>query len=113
MNNGFISDSFEEEVSPQLRTEESRLIRIIEALKAVQSSQSWSTLKIELFDRLASTLERDLMQEAQKIGADSNKLNRLSGQLEWAEKYADLSKLENRYKVQLSNVKKQLDGKTE
>lgn len=115
MNNSFLSVEPEPlaEISPRLREEESRILRIVEAIKEIKSSNAWSTLKTELFDSLVNVLEKDIASEARKEDAEVRKLNRLSGQLEWAEKYSDLSKLENKYMQQLSNIRLKLNGKSD
>ncbi len=113
MNNSFLSIEPEpiEDVSPRLREEEGRTLRIVEAIQQVNKSEAWRTLKEELFDSLVNVLERELKTEARKEEADVRKLSRISGNLEWAEKYADLSKLENRYMQQLTNIRLKLNGK--
>jgi predicted nucleic acid-binding Zn-ribbon protein len=95
----------------RLRAEETRLMRIIEALKGVEDSKEWSSLKIEVFDNLVNVLERELRTEAKSDEPNPLKLNRLSGELKWAERFSDLKKLENTYRVQLQNVRQQLHGK--
>lgn len=97
--------------APQLRAEESRLLRIVEALRIVQDSKEWSTLKTEVFDNLANVLEKDLRTEAEKTDLSSNKLNRITGELKWARRYANLNKFENEKRVELQNVRQQLYGK--
>lgn len=94
-----------------LRERESKLIKIISSLQEVQKTKGWSSLKDELFDPLVLTLERELENEAKKDSPDSLKLNRIAGQLKWAEKYSDLTKLETPFKVELTNIKKLLHGK--
>lgn len=93
-----------------LREQEARLIRLITALQEVQATQAWSSLKTELFDDLPKGLKRDLLMESRKDNPDTLRLNRLAGQLKWAEKYADLSKLEQQYRVELQGIKLQLNG---
>ncbi len=115
MNNAkIVIDSQPEEISgtiERLRSEEARIVRIIEATQEVARSKAWSTLKTELFENLVNILERELKSEAKKPDPDTKKLNRLSGELGWAEKYADMSKLENTYKIQLQGLRTQLYGK--
>lgn len=116
MNNSLLAIEPEEkapDLSPRLREEEAKTLRIVEAIKAVQETAAWGTLKEELFDSLVNVLERELKTEARKDNADTGKLGRISGQLEWAEKFADLSKLSNRYMQQLSNIRLKLNGKTD
>ncbi len=98
---------------PLLREQEARLVRILTAIKQVSDSEEWSTLKNEIFDSLVNTLERELKNEAKKESPDTNKLSRLSGQLIWAERYADLVKLENKYRLELQGIRLQLHGNTE
>lgn len=104
-----------EEQSPEretnLRAEEARLLKIIEAIQGIQQTKEWSTLKIEVFDNLANVLEKDIRTEAKKDDPDPKKLNRISGELKWAEKYSDLQKLENVYKVELQRIRTHLYGK--
>ncbi len=114
MNNSSIFQDVEKEPEidrkPQLRSEEARLLRIIEALRKIEESHEWSTLKIELFDGLVGRLERDIQTEAIKDDPNPMKLNRLAGELKWAHKYSDVSKLVNTYKVELQRVRKTLYG---
>ena len=98
---------------PLLRKREQELTDITTALRGVQASKEWSSLKIKLFDPLVETLNRDLVTEGKKEIPDTLKLSRLAGQLKWAEKYADLGKLEDVFRLELQNIKKLLYGKTE
>lgn len=101
----------DKDLGEKLQTEEARLLRIIEALQTIEASKEWSSLKTEVFGTLVSTLERNLKDESRKEDPDPKKLNRLSGELKWADRYSDLGKLENLYRVQLQNVRLQLHGK--
>lgn len=104
--------SVEKEVdrSPQLIERESRLIRIIEAIQKIGQTQEWSTLKIEVFDGIVNILEKEIKDEAKKESPDTLKLNRLAGQLKWAEKYSDLTKLETVFRQELNGLRKTLYG---
>lgn len=103
----------QENVKTKLQAEESRLLKIIEALQGISQSKEWSTLKTEVFDNLVNVLDKELRTEAKKNDPDPKKLNRLSGELKWAERYSDMQRLENSYRVQLQNVRLQLYGKSE
>lgn len=98
---------------PRLREQEQELALITDALRKVQASREWSTLKEKVFDGLVDSLTKELHREARKETPDALKLNRIAGQLIWAEKYADLPKLEDGFRLQILNIKKQLYGKTE
>lgn len=99
------------DVKPELRKREARLLKLIEALESISQSKEWSTLKTEVFEGLVSNLEKDIKYEAKKEDPDPKKLNRLSGELKWAEKYADLSKLADNYKLDLKRIRTQLYDK--
>lgn len=102
-----------EDNSPRLQESEARTIRIITAIQEINKAQAWSTLKTEIFDGITAQLEKQLREEARKDSPDTLKLNRLAGQLKWSEKYSDLTKLEEIYRVELKNIRLQLYGKTE
>jgi len=115
MNNAQITiENIETKDSKELfRLEESRLVRIIENLQAVQSSKEWGILRDEIFDGVVNSLEREIKNEAKSENPNPQKLTRLSGKLEWAEKYSDLSKLEHVYKSNLKNIRIKLYGENE
>lgn len=106
-----LAEEKKEDIKPRLREQEQRLVRIIESIQAVKDSKEWGTLKTELFDGLADKLEKSLKTEAKHDNPSTNKLNRLTGELKWAEKYADLSKLEQEHRVELQRVRITLHGK--
>ena len=103
----------EQDRSPELRKRETELIRTIEALQEVSSSKAWSSLKTYVFDGLQESLTKEITAEARKENPDTLKLNRLSGELKWAERYADLKKLEQRLRLELTQVRSYLYGKTQ
>lgn len=116
MNNAFISlepeSGSREDTDTRLQGEEAKLLRVIEAVQVLQKSREWSTLKTDVFEHLALSLERELRTEAKKEDPDSKKLNRLSGELKWADRFSNLDKFENDYRVKLQNIRLQLHGKT-
>ena len=91
-----------------LRKREGELIKILDAIKDIEQWESWSTLKKLVFDGLVQILEREMRDEARKEQPDTLKLNRLAGQLKWAEKYADLNKLYNVFRLELTNIRKKI-----
>ena len=99
--------------TPLLRTREGELVRIIEAARRVVSTEEWGTLKKLIFDKLVENLERNLREEATKDNPSVAALAKINGQLIWARKYADLSKLADVYRLELTNVKKTLHEKEE
>lgn len=100
------------DISPILREREGELQSILLAIKGVSESKEWAVLKSKVFEGLTTVLSRQIQSEAKKEIPDTLKLNRLAGQLLWAEKYSDLNKLEQFFRAELSNVKLKLYGKT-
>lgn len=98
------------DIKPQLREREQKLVTIIEAIREIKQMSAWSTLKEHIFDSLTESLKRDLLVESRKDSPDTLKLNRVSGQLKWAERFANLDKLEEGYKTELFGLRKQLYG---
>lgn len=108
-----LSDKPKEDVQEKLREREQKLVHIIEAIQALAQSKDWGSLKTEVFDGLTRSLKSRLYDEAKKESPDTGKLNRITGQLIWAEKYSDLSKLESQYRVELTRIRQHLHGKTD
>lgn len=94
-----------------IEEQESEIVRVLEAVRDVQKSKAWSTLKELVFKSLADSLLTELTREARRDTPDPIKLSRLAGQLKWAEKYADLSKMEDEYKTRLLSIR-QFHGTT-
>ncbi len=95
----------------QIQLREAALVRQIEAVRAIQGTSDWSTLKNEIFASLLTSLERVLREEAKNENPNTNKLNRITGEIKWAERFSDLSKLEGTLMVELTQVRKRLHGK--
>lgn len=109
MNNSFISLD-EEEAPEEVENREAWLIKVIEALQTVSKTKEWETLRKEVFENLTHTFENRLTSEAKRENPDSCKLNRLAGQLMWAEKYADLDKYARTLKLELQSIKQRKYG---
>ncbi len=99
----------ERDPSTALREREGTLARIIEALKQVEGSEAWSTLKTELFDGVLESLEGRLSAEAKKPQVDLPTIYRLQGQIQWAKKYADLAGLTDSYRLELQRIRQPLN----
>src|SRR5258708_17883032 len=100
-----IALSVENDNRVYLKEREAELVKIIESVQSIQASKGWSTLKTKVFDPLADSLTKEIHSEARKEIPDTLKLNRLSGQLKWAERFSDLKKLEDSFRSELSNVR--------
>lgn len=118
MNNSQLAQDFassltiesQVDVTPKLKEREAELVNIIGAIQGVKQTAAWGTLKSKIFDGLTTRFERELREEALKETPDTLKLNRISGQLTWANRYSDLDKLENMYRTELSGLRKQIYG---
>lgn len=96
---------------PALRQKEGELVKIIEALRKTEMTSEWSSLKNHIFDGLVEKLEKELLDEAKKDRPDNLALARLNGQLLWARKYADLLKLADLFRLELTRIRQLLYGK--
>lgn len=107
MNNGFLDIPSEVPDVSLYREEEARIVKILELLQKIE--EPWKELQDLIFTRVIQNLNKDLVHEARKPTPDPHLLNRITGQLEWAEKY-DLSKMQVRLRNQLQGLRTQLDA---
>lgn len=111
MNNSQIEISEPEvfDAKTLIRERVAKLVRMIEAIERVSKNADWYILKEEIFEPVSKTLEHRLMTEAKKEEINEPELYRLQGQLVWARKYSNLESLKEVFKVELSNLKKQIN----
>lgn len=88
------------------RERSAHLVRLIEAIKDVQSTPAWSTLKEE-FDGEVSKLNRLLLAEARKKEIDTAEQYRLQGRIESAKKFS-LEKLLEDFMTEHDTIKRKL-----
>ena len=88
-----------------VKAREVKLIRVVEAIRKLQKSKEWSTLKTEVFDGLTESLNALILAESKKEQPDIGRLNKLSGQLLWAERFSDLAKFEQPFSQEIKNIK--------
>lgn len=109
MNNSQIARENLEETEDNrlsfLQKQQGELSQLVETINRVEASEDWQKLRAILLNDVASSLERSLKSEAEKSELNLPKIYRLQGQLEWARKYADLSKLVEWKKKELENIK--------
>ncbi len=108
-NNSFIALE-QLSVSEKYQEREVWLTKVILAVEEIIGSQSWSTLKSEYLEPELKILKRDLMKEAKAENPNTNKLNRLTGEIKWLEKLSDLEKYEKTLRVELQGIKQRLHG---
>lgn len=113
-NNSLVrfDDGDEVEKSPVVEERETFLISVIELLQRVRLSEDWSSLKQRVFDGLTAKLEKELRDEAMKEDPNTNRLNRLSGELKWSRRFSDLEEYEKTLRVELAAIRKRY-GKSE
>lgn len=89
-----------------LRERDTHLIRLVEAIQAIQRTPEWSTLKEE-FDGEIARLERLLLVEARKKEVSLPEVYRLQGRIEEA-KRVSLEKLLVDSMTEHDNLKRKL-----
>lgn len=114
MNNSSIQpETSKDESAIKIQEHEAKLVRILEAIGRMKESEAWSTLKTEIFDGLSTSLKRELLTEAKREDPNTNKLNRLTGELKWAEKFSNLEKFEESQRVELKAIRLRIHGKSD
>jgi hypothetical protein len=98
------------DIIPQLRERESELVNLIAALQGVSQTKEWSSLKEKYFDGLTADLKRRREVEASKDFPEPLKLAKLNGEIKWSERFSDLPKLEQTFRVELAAIKRRLHG---
>ena len=98
---------------PWLRAREGELVKIIEAIGSLSNTREWSTLKSYVFDGVLESLQKRMATEASKMPLDEKEIYKLQGQIAWAKKYSDLESLANAFRLELTNVRKQLNPPAE
>lgn len=113
MNNAFINaDSPPEPQFEAIKDRESKLVRTIQAIKAVSESREYSSLKTELFDPEVESLRKQIFAEAKKLPADPIVLAHLNGKYEMAKKYHDLTLYAKERQTELNNLRVKYGRKT-
>ena len=109
MNNGKIARDSVENVdrTPALGERETKVLKIIEAIRGVVITKEWSSLKELVFEGEIQRLEKELQMESLKEEPNPFKLRFIAGQLERAKRY-DLVYLENKYRMELLGMRKLL-----
>lgn len=96
-----------------LRRRESELVKIIEAIKGIETRDEWSTLKTYVFDGVLDSLEHRMASESHKMPLDEKEIYKLQGQIAWAKKFSNLETLAQAFRLELTNVRSQLNPPTE
>lgn len=92
-----------------LRELQGELSQLVEAINRVEQSEDWQKLKKLFLNKIIDRLERQLRDEASKPNIDLPKLYRLQGQIDWANKYSDLKKISSEKRLEIENLKKQIN----
>ena len=97
-----------DEVKAQLRQEQTRLVKIIEALMKLDGSKEWQVLREEVFDKSRQVIERQLMNEGLAQEVKTPKIYRLQGEYAWASQFCDINRFAETLKKQLEEIKRKL-----
>lgn len=92
--------------SDNLRVKEAELVRIIEAIERVNQNEDWNTLKNLVFSGVEASLEKRLRVESEKSDLNPPEIHKIQGQLAWARKFADITKLGEAFRTELFNIRK-------
>ena len=111
VNNSIVHNIEEKEDSRLsfLQEKQGELAQFVEALNRVETSEDWQKLKKLFLDGIVEKLERQLRDEASKAEVSLPKIYRLQGQIEWARKYSDLKRISNEKRLEMENLKKQIN----
>ena len=96
-----------------LRSREEELVEIIRAIREMVNTEQWSTLKRHVFDGVVEKLEKQLKDEATRPELNQPELYRLQGQLVWAKRYSDMDTLADAFRLELTNVRRQINPPAE
>lgn len=114
MNNALLTNSPDEnepDLTIGLRTRETELVNMIDAIIKVAGTSEWKALEGLIFNKQVEALERELRSEAKRKELNTPEIYRLNGKIEIANRYSDLDKLANTYRLELINIRKRLkDG---
>lgn len=114
MNNSLLEIDFEtnEPVldTAKLRSRETELLKIVEAITTIGESKEWLLLKEKVFDGVVDALRREREAEIEKQPLNGPKIHNMNGQIKWAKKYLDLLSLANIYKQELVNIRKKTNA---
>lgn len=113
MNNSFIAlQNLSEEVPVEnkrfLQKRAGELTDIVEALRAIRGSKHWKLLEEKVWSEVSQTLQKRLRSEN-----NLQEINRLQGQIQWADKYLKLVEVEKAFTNELEIIKSQTNADTE
>jgi hypothetical protein len=97
-----------EEGKVLLREEQTRLIKIIEALSKLDKLKEWETLKELVFSKSLANIERQMLNESVAKEVDVDKIYRLQGEWAWAKQFTETDRFVETLKRQLEEIKKKL-----
>ena len=104
MNNSKIVlelESFSEEKKTEfLKQRETELLLILEALQNIKGSKYWKLLEEKVFNGVLISLQHRIRTEK-----NPTEIYRLQGQIVWAEKFCDLTKMYQAYQNELTRLR--------
>ena len=88
--------------------EQTRLIKVIEALSKLDKSKEWEALKEEVYSKSLLAIERQMLNECLSKEVDVNKIYKLQGEWAWSKQFADVDRYVDILKKQLEGIKKKI-----
>lgn len=98
------------DIKPLLRQRETELATVVDAITRVSATDDWMLLQDRVFNGVVEGLKKQRDAEVEKKPLNGPMIHSLNGQLAWAKKFTDLTKLADIYKLELSNIRKKLNG---
>lgn len=96
------------DIQVRWREEQTRLLRLVEALVVLDKTKEWTTLKELVFDKSVKAIERQMLNECLAPEVNTDKIYRLQGEYAWAKQYSDIDKFVEMLKKQLEEIKTKL-----
>ena len=91
-----------------LRVEQTRLLKIIDALSKLDKGKEWESLKEEVYEKSLNAIERQMLNECLSQTINTDKLYKLQGEWVWAKQFTDVDRYVDTLKRQLEQIKKKL-----
>lgn len=90
------------------REEQTRLIKLLDALAKLDKNKDWETLKEMVFAKSLQAVERQMLTECLSPEISIEKLYKLQGEWVWAKQYTDVDRFIETLKKQLEEIKNKL-----
>jgi len=112
MNNALLieEDELAIDTTVVLKERRAELMKLLGAIDNLSKNPDWQTVKELVFDGMTEKIEKSLQAEAKKNELCTPEIYRLQGKLNWAQRYSDVYKLAEVYKLELNQLTKKLNA---